>query len=256
MGALEIHQFMCRSDNYGVLVHAPETGETASIDAPNADAIRQALADKGWKLTHIFTTHHHGDHVEGHRALKRETGCRITGPKREDAKIPELDDAVGDEDAFTFAGHAVQILETPGHTLGHIAYVLPDDRLAFVGDTLFAMGCGRIFEGTADMMWGSLCKLMALPANTTVYCGHEYTLANARFALTVEPDNAELAARVKEVEALRDKGLATLPTTMAQELATNPFLRADTAGIRQTLAMPDAPAGEVFAEIRKRKDNA
>ncbi len=253
---LEVHQFICRSDNFAVLVHAPEAGLTAAIDAPDANAIEAALAEKGWRLTHILTTHHHGDHTAGNEALKAAHGCKIIGPRPEEARIPGIDEAVGDGDVFEFAGHDVRVYETPGHTAGHVSYFFEEARLAFVGDTLFSLGCGRLFEGTAETMWQSLSKLKGLPGDTKVYCGHEYTLSNAEFALTIEPENAALKARAEEVRALRAEGKPTLPTTVAQECATNPFLRPDSPEIRARLSMPDAPDWEVFGEIRRRKDNA
>ncbi|MBU2583307.1 MAG: hydroxyacylglutathione hydrolase [Alphaproteobacteria bacterium] len=253
---LEIHQFPARSDNYGVLVHDTETGMTASIDAPEASAIKAALAAKGWQLTHIFTTHHHHDHTEGNDVLKAETNCEIIGPRGEAAKIPGIGRQVGEGDSFRFGNFEVKVLETPGHTLGHISYFLPDAKVAFVGDTMFAMGCGRVFEGTHQMMWNSLNKLRQLPPDTTVYAGHEYTQSNARFALTIEPGNADLQARAAEVDDLRANGQPTLPTTIARELATNPFLRACEPDLKQALGMAGAEDWQVFGEIRTRKDNA
>lgn len=256
MARIEIHQFPARDDNYGVLVHDADSSVTASIDAPDADAVRAALAEKGWKLTHILTTHHHGDHVAGNVELKAETGCTIIGPRGEAAKIPGIDKAVGEGDTFALGGTQVHVLETPGHTLGHIAYWLPAIGTAFVGDTLFAMGCGRIFEGTPEMMWNSLKKLMALPPATRFYCGHEYTLSNARFARTIEPDNAALQARIAEVEQLRADGRPTLPTRLDRELETNPFLRAGLAEVKANLGMPRAADWQAFAEIRERKNRS
>lgn len=253
---LEIHQFPARSDNYGVLVHDPETGMTASIDAPDVAAINAALTEKGWQLTHIFTTHHHQDHTEGNTALKAETGCEIIGPRGEAAKIPGIDRQVGEGDTFRFANFEVKVIETPGHTLGHITYFIPEANVAFVGDTMFALGCGRVFEGTHEMMWNSLNKLRQLPPDTAVYAGHEYTHSNARFALTIEPGNAALKARAAEIDALRAQGQPTLPTTIARELATNPFLRACEADVKAALGMGGAADWQVFGEIRKRKDNA
>jgi hydroxyacylglutathione hydrolase len=254
MSELEIHQFACLSDNFGVLVRDAKAGVTASIDAPDASAVAAALKEKGWKLTHILTTHHHGDHTAGNLALKSETGCAIIGPRAEAAKIPGLDKAVGEGDTFTFGGHEVQVLDTPGHTAGHITYVFPSARVAFVGDTLFAIGCGRVIEGNAQMMWKSLKKLMALPKDTAVYCGHEYTQANARFALTIEPENAALQKRAKEVDQMRAAGKATLPTTIGLELETNPFLRPHVPAIQQRLGMVGRPDWEIFGEIRERKN--
>jgi hydroxyacylglutathione hydrolase len=253
---LEIHQFPCRSDNFGVLIHDPERGITASIDAPETAAVRDALRQKGWKLSYILTTHHHGDHTEGNLPLKQETGCVIIGPKAEAAKIPGLDTAVADGDAFRLGSHQVRVLDTPGHTNGHISYHIPSANVAFVGDTLFAIGCGRVIEGTMEMMWASLQKLAALSGTTQIYCGHEYTLANAKFALTIEPENAALVARASEVEVLRKAGQATLPTRIDLELATNPFLRVNSAPIRKRLGLENAQEWQVFAEIRERKNRS
>ena len=254
--ALEINQFPCLSDNFGVLIHDTDRGVTAAIDAPVADAVRAALAQRGWKLSYIFTTHHHADHTDGNLALKSETGCVIIGPKAEAAKIPCIETQVGEGSAFRLGSYQVQVLDTPGHTNGHISYYIPAADVAFVGDTLFALGCGRVIEGTMEMMWGSLAKLAALPGNTQIYCGHEYTLANARFALTIEPENAALIARAAEVEALRKAGKATLPTRIDVELATNPFLRVKSSAIRKRLGLENAPDWKVFAEVRERKNKA
>ncbi|MEO1206707.1 MAG: hydroxyacylglutathione hydrolase [Pseudomonadota bacterium] len=256
MSQLDIHQFPCLSDNYGVLIHDAKNDLTASIDAPDADAVQAALTEKGWTLTHILTTHHHADHTGGNAALKAATGCKIIGPKAEAAKIPTLDETVGEGDTFKFGDFEVRVFETPGHTLGHISYYLPDAGVAFVGDTMFAMGCGRLFEGDAKTMWSSLSKLMALPDETVLYCGHEYTLSNARFAVDVDPNNQALKTRMVEVQALRDKGEPTLPTTLALEKATSPFLRASDPELRAHLGLQDAQDWEVFAEVRSRKDNA
>ena len=252
MSPLEIDLFACRSDNFGLLLHDPATGATASVDAPEEQPILDALARRGWRLSHILTTHHHSDHVAANDALKRRFGVTIIGPARE--TIPGIDRKVDGGDSFEFAGRRVEVISTPGHTLGHICFHLPGERLLFAADTLFALGCGRIFEGTPAQMWASLEKLVALPDETTVYFGHEYTLANARFALTVDPGNAELEARVAEIEALRAEGGFTAPTTIGRERATNPFLRAADPAIRRHLGMETASDAEVFAEIRARKD--
>ena len=254
MAGLQIHQFLCRSDNFGVLIHDPERELTAAIDAPDAGQIRAALKDKGWRLTHILTTHHHGDHTAGHKDLKAETGCRIIGPGKEAGLIPAIDDEVAEGDLVVFGNHSVAVLETPGHTLGHVTYHLPDVGVAFVGDTLFSLGCGRILEGSADMMWNSLQKLMALPAGTLIYCGHEYTKNNAAFALTIEPGNQALRKRAKEVEALRARNELTLPVTLSDELAENPFLRPDSPEIQEKLGKVGQPLATIFAEIRRLKD--
>jgi hydroxyacylglutathione hydrolase len=255
MAKLEIHQFPCFSDNYGVLIHDPERGETASIDAPEAAAVEKALSETGWRLTHILVTHHHQDHVGAIPELKAKWQCRVIGNGADAKRIPGLDATVEPGQRFDFAGHAAEIIDTPGHTVGHVAWHFAGDQVVFVGDTLFALGCGRVFEGRFEDMWSSLHKLKALPAGTTVYCGHEYTQSNARFALTVDPDNAALQRRAKEVDELRARGAPTLPTTIGLELATNPFLRADDPAIRSRLGLDRATDAEVFAEIRRRKDS-
>ena len=256
MAELEIYQFPCLSDNYGVLIHDPAAHVTAAIDAPDADAVQQALQEKGWTLTHILNTHYHADHTGGNKALKSDTGCKIAGPAGEAGKIPGLDDPVGEGDIYQFGNFEVRILETPGHTAGHISYWLPDAAVAFVGDTLFALGCGRLFEGSAETMWTSLSKIAALPPETTIYCGHEYTLANAQFAMTVEPDNAALQVRIGEIRALRQKDEPTLPTTLQLELDTNPFLRPSSPELQKRLGMEGRPDWEIFGPIRQRKDRA
>ncbi|CAN7296264.1 hydroxyacylglutathione hydrolase [Ensifer sp. ENS07] len=255
MAALELDLFLCRTDNFGVLIHDPESGLTASIDAPEEPPILEALERRGWTLTHILTTHHHGDHVAANDALKARFGAIIIGPFNEAAKIPGLDKTVRHGERFEFAGRNVEVIETPGHTAGHICFHFPQDKLLFAADTLFALGCGRLFEGTPATMWQSLSRLMALPDDTTVYFGHEYTLSNARFAVTVDPDNAELKARAAEIEEIRCDGGFTAPTTIGLEKRTNPFLRAADPGIRAHLGLRDADDAAVFAEIRKRKDN-
>ena len=256
MAEAEIHQFICLSDNYGVLLRDLQSGVVASIDAPNADEVAAALAGKGWPLTHILTTHHHHDHTDGNLALKRASGCTIIGPKGEAAKVPGIDTKVGGGDTFTLGGLEVRVLDTPGHTAGHVSYWLPGIKTAFVGDTLFAIGCGRVIEGNPQMMWRSLSAIRDLPADTRLYCGHEYTLANARFALTIEPENEKLQARAREVEAQRSRGEMTLPTTVEIERETNPFLRPELAAIRKRLGMERAEDWQVFAEVRERKNRS
>ncbi len=254
MARLDIELFPCRSDNFGVLLHDPASGATASIDAPEEAAILEALTRRGWTLDHIFTTHHHQDHVEANLALKARFSATIIGPAREAARIPGIDRRVDDGGTFDFAGRRVEVIETPGHTAGHVCYYLPEEKLLFSADTLFALGCGRLFEGSPADMWRSLSKLAALPDDTRVYFGHEYTLSNARFARTIDPDNAALARRVAGIEALRAGGGFTAPTTIGEEKATNPFLRAGNPAIRRHLGMEKASDTEVFAEIRARKD--
>lgn len=253
--AAQIHQFPCLSDNFGVLIHDPATGATASIDAPEAVAVMAALKEKGWTLTDILVTHHHADHVQGIPQLRAAfPRLRVTGPAKEADRVPGIETQVAEGDVARVGALVAKIIETPGHTAGHVAYWFEAEGAVFAGDTLFAMGCGRVFETPMAVMWESLRKLAALPAATRVYCGHEYTLSNARFALTVDPDNAALQARMKEVEALRAAGEPTLPTTIARELDTNPFLRADDARIRKTVGMEGAEAAAVFAELRERKN--
>jgi len=254
MADLEIHQFPCLSDNYGFLVHDPDADLTACVDTPEVGPIVAALDEKGWRLTHIWNTHHHFDHAGGNLELKERTGCRIVGPRADRDRIPGLDEAVGDGDAFRFGEHEVRVFDVPGHTRGHIAYWLPDDGVAFVGDTLFAMGCGRLFEGTPEQMWTSLQKLMKLPEETTVYCAHEYTQKNAHFALSVDPENPDLQARVREVDALRAAGRPTVPTRLGEELRTNPFLRPTSPALQRAIGMEGADPVAVFAETRRRKD--
>jgi len=264
MATLEIRQFPCWQDNYGVLIHDRDAGLTASIDAPQGDAVRAALQKAGWKLTHIFTTHHHHDHIEGNAALKRETGCKIYGPAEEAANIPGIDATVKEGNKLPFGSFELQVLETPGHTPGHVTYFIPDAiasedggqaGVAFVGDTLFSVGCGRVMEGRHAQMWHSLEKIRRLPPSTMIYCGHEYTQSNIRFALTVEPGNKALQERKREVDELREDSEPTLPVALMSELETNPFLRVESPEIRQHLGLgPDAPAERVFEELRRRKD--
>jgi hydroxyacylglutathione hydrolase len=254
MAELKIHQFFCRSDNFGVLIHDDEFNVTAAIDTPDAETIREALAEKGWSLTHIFTTHHHADHTAGHRALKAETGCVIIGPEKEADRIPGIDQRVAEGSRFSFGGHQVCVLETPGHTMGHVAYWLADENIVFVGDTLFSLGCGRLLEGDGPTMWQSLQKIMALPKETLIYCGHEYSISNAAFAMSVEPNNVLLQERAREIHELRDAGLPTLPVSLAAELARNPFLRPDSPEIQERLGMVGHPLATIFSELRRLKD--
>lgn len=252
---LRIEQFMCRSDNFGVLVHDGASGRTALIDAPEEAPILAAVNRTGWTLDLILTTHHHTDHVEANLALKQRFGLRIIGPEAEAAKIPGIDETVEDGSILSFGDHQVHVIQTPGHTAGHVCYHFPVARVAFTADTLFALGCGRLFEKPAAAMFASLQKLAALPADTTIYCGHEYTQANARFALSVDPDNLALKERAERIDRLRAEAKPTLPTTIAEELATNPFLRCGDSDIRRELGMENASDEEVFAELRRRKDS-
>jgi hydroxyacylglutathione hydrolase len=250
----ETRLFLCLKDNYGVLLHDPETGATASIDAPEAAPIEEALQATGWKLTDILVTHHHHDHTAGIVALKREYGCRVVAPAKEAGTIPEVDRTVHEGETVSVGNLTAKVIETPGHTLGHIAYWFPKDQLAFVGDTLFSIGCGRVIEGNPEMMWRSLVKLRDLPNETQIYCGHEYTAANIRFALTVDKDNPVLQARAAQVERLIDEGEPTIPVSIGDEKLANPFLRADVPDLAVDIGMAGKPAAEVFAEIRERKN--
>ena len=251
------HQFPCRSDNYGVLVHDSATGATAAIDAPDAGAVIEALETTGWKLTDILVTHHHADHVDGIPALKaRFPSIRVVAPAAEAAKIGQVDLSVAEGDVVSVGHLEAKVIATPGHTAGHIVYWFEEDGVLFAGDTLFALGCGRVLETSMTVMWDSLLKLTQLPGETEVYCGHEYTQSNARFALTVEPGNPVLQERAREVDALRSENKPTLPTTIALELATNPFLRAAQPAVQAAAGLPGGDPAEVFAVLRERKNRA
>ena len=252
----QTHLFLCLKDNYGVLLHDPESGATAAIDAPEAAPVEAALKATGWRLSDILVTHHHADHTDGIAALKANHRCRVVAPHGEAARIPLVDETVRENDKVRVGSLEARVLETPGHTAGHISYVFPADKLAFVGDTLFSIGCGRVIEGTPEMMWQSLLKLRGLPDDTRVYCGHEYTLANVRFARTIEPANAALAAREKEVEKLVAAKTPTIPSTLGEEKVANPFLRADVPEVAKSLGLAGKPAWQVFAEIRERKNRS
>ena len=249
-----VHLFVCLKDNFGVLVHDPATGATAAIDAPEAGPIEAALAATGWRLTDILVTHHHGDHTAGIPPLKNNHGCRVTAPRNDAARVPVVDRTVGDGDSVAVGSLAARVIETPGHTVGHVAYWFDQERIVFVGDTLFSIGCGRVIEGTPEMMWASLLKLRALPDDTEIYCGHEYTEANIRFALTIEPNNAALHARAAEARRQLAAGRNTIPTTMGAEKQANPFLRADSAAVAAAVRLAGHPAHQVFAEVRARKN--
>jgi hydroxyacylglutathione hydrolase len=226
---LQVVRVPVLSDNYVWLLHDDASGETVAVDPAVAEPVMQAAAEHGWTISQIWNTHWHGDHVGGNAAIKAATGCRITGPAAEAAKIGTLDRQVGEGDQVRIGDHVATVMEVPAHTAGHIAYHLADDGIIFVGDTLFAMGCGRLFEGTADQMFANMARFASLPDDTTVYCAHEYTQGNGRFALTVEPDNQALIARMREVDAARARGEPTVPTTIGQERATNIFMRAGDA---------------------------
>lgn len=250
----EIVTVPCRTDNYAFLVHDAASGRTALVDAPEAPAVAAALETRGWGLDEIWITHHHADHVDGVAALRERFGASVTGAAADAHRLPPLDRAVSDGDGFEFAGTRVDVIDVSGHTIGHIAYHIPAETAVFTADSLMALGCGRVFEGTHEMMWKSLCRLAALPDETTVCSGHEYTANNARFALTIEPDNAELRARAKAVFAADAAGTPTVPSMLGEERATNPFLRAGLPEVKSVLNMSGEDDIAVFAEIRGRKD--
>ena len=252
---LTILQLPVLNDNYIYLLHDPISGETAAVDPAVAQPVLDVLAQKGWRLTMILNTHHHGDHVGGNLELKQKTGCTVIAALADRHRIPAFDSGVVDGDTITLGAHSANVIATPGHTNGHVVYHFAADNALFCGDTLFGMGCGRLFEGTAEQMWQSLQKLKTLPAATRIYCAHEYTQANGRFALTLEPANLQLQQRMDSIGQLRAKHLPTVPSTIAQELATNPFLREDSLALQQAVNKANNPPVEVFAEIRRLKDH-
>lgn len=255
MSKLEIEQILVLRDNYIHLLHDPDTGATAAVDPAEAQPVLERLAARGWTLSHIFNTHHHDDHTGGNLQLKQATGCKVVGSSVDAQRIPGLDTEVTDRDSFTLGGIPVIVMAMPGHTLGHVAYWLPEARAVFCGDTLFSLGCGRLMGGTARQMWHSLSLLRGLPDETLVYCAHEYTQANGRFCRTVERDNPDLKARLAEVEQLRAGQRPTVPSILGVEKAANPFLRADFVPVKRAVGLPDdAEPARVFAELRRRKD--
>ena len=249
---LQVHQFPCLSDNYGFLLHDPDSGETACIDTPDAAAYLREAEARGWRITQIWNTHWHPDHAGGNEAIKAATGCTITAPAVDAPKIAGVDRTVSDGDTVSLGAWTAQVIDVGGHTMGHIAYHLPEAGIAFVGDSLFALGCGRMFEGTAPQFWASLSRLKALPRDTTLYCAHEYTQANARFALHADPENPALQDYAAEIERKRAAGEPTVPTKLERELAANPFLRADTPEMRARWGGSSPP--ETFAALRAAKD--
>jgi hydroxyacylglutathione hydrolase len=249
---LEIHQFPCLSDNYGYLLHDPASGETVCIDTPDGPEYLRQAELKGWRITQIWNTHWHPDHAGGNEAIKAATGCTITAPANEGFPIYGVDRAVGGGERFMLGTYEVEVIDVGGHTKGHVAYHLPQAGIAFTGDALFALGCGRMFEGTAEQFWASLARLKTLPPATLIYCAHEYTQSNARFALHADPGNPLLAAYAEEIAARRTAGEPTVPALMERELATNPFLRADDPAMRERWGGGDAVA--TFAALRAAKD--
>ena len=253
---LEIQTIPVLSDNYSYLLHETGSGKTAVVDPPETGPIEAALAARGFGIDWIVITHHHMDHIAAVPDLKAKYGSQVVGPAADEHRIPGLDLTVAEGDRFELGEAEAEVIDTPGHTTGHISYWFEDDKALFCADTLFALGCGRVFEGTMAQMWESLAKLRALPDDAIVHCGHEYTLSNAHFAVTVDPDNEELMERVAGIEELRRDGKPTVPSNLGVEKRTNPFLRPDDVGIRALLGMAGASDAEVFGEIRSRKDNS
>lgn len=249
---LEVHQFACLEDNYGYLLHDPDSGETACIDTPDAQAYLREAAARGWRITQIWNTHWHPDHAGGNEAIKAETGCTVTASAAEADKTAGVDRQVSQGDTVKLGAYTAHVIDVGGHTMGHIAYHLPEAGIAFVGDSVFALGCGRMFEGTAPQFWASLSRIKALPPETMLYCAHEYTASNARFAVHADPDNAALADYVAEITERRAKDQPTVPSRLERELTTNPFLRADDPAIQARWG-GSAPQ-ETFAALRSAKD--
>jgi len=251
---LEIVTIPCLKDNYAYLVHDQATGATAVVDVPEAAAILNALNEREWRASHILITHHHDDHIAGVRALAAATGARVIGAAADRHRLPRLDEAVAPGDAVRIGMFEGKVIDVSGHTVGHIAFHFPEAAAVFTADSLMALGCGRLFEGTPEMMWQSLSRLAALPPETLVCSGHEYAQSNARFALTIEPSNPALISRSHAIDDARKDGRPTVPTTLAEERATNPFLRANLPEVKALIGLPDASDAQAFAEIRARKD--
>lgn len=250
---IEVHQFPCLSDNYGYLLHDSESGETLCIDTPDASAYLSEAEKRGWHITQIWNTHWHPDHAGGNEDIKAATDCTVIAPAAEAPKIAAIDRTVSGGDTVSIGGLKADVIDVGGHTKGHIAYYLPAAAIAFVGDSVFALGCGRMFEGTPEQFWSSLKRIRALPADTQLFCAHEYTAANAKFALHADPDNAALADYAAEIAERRAQDLPTVPTTLERELATNPFLRADDPAMQHRWGGGDAV--QTFAALRAAKDS-
>ncbi len=252
---LEIVTVPCLSDNFVYILRDVATGTIGVIDAPDAAPIEAALDERGWGLDQILITHHHADHIDGVPRLVERFGPKVIGAKKDEGRLPKLDAALDEGDTWRFGDSEAVVIDVSGHTVNHIAYHFADAGVVFTGDSLFAIGCGRVFEGTHAMMWDSLSKLAALPPETEAYFGHEYTEANAKFAVTADPENEALAERVREVSEIRARGEWTTPTTIARELETNPFLRATESSVQKAVGMEGADPAAVFGEVRRRKDN-
>jgi len=254
MGKLDIRQIPVLQDNYVYLVREPESGAVAVVDPAVSEPVLAEAERLGWRITHILNTHHHGDHVGGNREIQAATGCTVVGARCDRERIPGIGVELDDGDRFQLGAAEAEVFFVPGHTRGHIAYWFAESRALFVGDTIFALGCGRLMEGTPSQMWHSLDRLRALPPSTRVYCAHEYTQANARFALTVEEDNIALRIRSAEIDRMRSRGEPTVPSQLGEERRTNPFLRADEATVAAAVGLSGATPEQVFAEVRRRKD--
>jgi hydroxyacylglutathione hydrolase len=253
--ALTLVTVPCLKDNYAYILRDGETGAVAVVDVPDAAPIIEALSLRGWPLHQIFLTHHHWDHIDGVAALVAATGARVIGTSADVHRLPPLDIALKDGDTVSVGSESGTVIDVPGHTIGHIAFHFPASALAFTADSLMAMGCGRLFEGTPVQMWDTLQKLMKLPPETLICSGHEYTASNMAFALALEPNNPDLILRNDRINAARSQGLATVPSRLADELATNPFLRAHTSQMKTALGTPNATSAEAFADLRARKDS-
>jgi hydroxyacylglutathione hydrolase len=251
---VELVTIPCLTDNYAYLIHDAGTGETALVDVPEAGPILRVLQDRGWRLDHILLTHHHADHIDGVPDMVAATGAKVTGARADAHRLPPLDRAVAEGDRLMICGAACEVIDVSGHSIGHIAFHLPEAGLVFTADSLMALGCGKLFEGTPAMAYASLLKLAALPGDPWVCSGHEYTAGNARFAATLEQDNPALISRIERVTAMREKGEPTVPSRLSEERATNPYLRAHLPAMKAAVGMPSATDVEVFAEIRSRKD--